>query len=286
MSLMLPKNHFFLNQAVNINEICNPLKKFGITIFTYLKKFKDGSHINLSSNGRWVEDYYTLNLYQSSLFEKHPKFYQSGFSLWPCFSNLEVFIHGRDYFDSHYGITAIKQQDDGCEFYFFSGSAKTPWLIDFYLNNLDILERFIIYFKTKANKILELAKKSTIILPTHTENNKLTSEETKLYDFYNKLDDLRKEFTTETKLTRYRITNGTLKNVVLSNRELDCLTGLFLGKTAKEIAAQLLISKRTAEKHIANIKNKCGCSHRSQLVEQFLTSNNIKLFNWPIEIKK
>jgi len=273
MKVQLPKNHAFLTQSVNIDAICQPLKKFGINIFTYLKNFKNGSQINLSSNSKWLEDYYNLSLYQSSLYENNPEAYRSGFSVWLATDDSPVIAHGRDYFDSYYGMTVTKQQDDGCEFYFFSGSMKNPVLMDFYLNNLDLLERFIIYFKDRAAKLLEQAKQNKIILPRDPINR-----ETK--DTNNNLSDLRKEFLKETAMRRYRIESGEFKGITLSKREIDCISALHQGLTADEISRKLFRSKRTIEKHIENIKDKFGCRTKSELVERFINVSGTRANNW------
>jgi DNA-binding CsgD family transcriptional regulator len=52
---------------------------------------------------------------------------------------------------------------------------------------------------------------------------------------------------------------------LLSQRELECIQWLYKGKTVPEIALILNISKRTAEKHILNIKNKLQCYTLLQL---------------------
>lgn len=52
----------------------------------------------------------------------------------------------------------------------------------------------------------------------------------------------------------------------LSEREVTCLFYLIRGKTAKEMAPLLCISKRTVEKHIDNIKVKLNCSSKSEVI--------------------
>lgn len=47
-------NHPFLEMAKDIDEIIQPLKKFGIHLFSYRKTFADGSRINFSNNANWL----------------------------------------------------------------------------------------------------------------------------------------------------------------------------------------------------------------------------------------
>jgi DNA-binding CsgD family transcriptional regulator len=59
----------------------------------------------------------------------------------------------------------------------------------------------------------------------------------------------------------------------LTFRETQCLAGMILGMTAKQIARSLEISPRTAETHINSIKSKTGSYHRSQVILKALMHN-------------
>ena len=52
----------------------------------------------------------------------------------------------------------------------------------------------------------------------------------------------------------------------LTRRELEIVEMVAQGKSNGEIAAALVVSKRTVEKHIAHILNKLGVTNRSQIV--------------------
>ncbi len=56
--------------------------------------------------------------------------------------------------------------------------------------------------------------------------------------------------------------------VILTLRELQCLYYLYKGKTAYETAACLYLSRRTVETHLANLKQKVGCSSKIELLHQ------------------
>lgn len=64
-----------------------------------------------------------------------------------------------------------------------------------------------------------------------------------------------------------------LKMVILKNhsyevtqREIECLYYLSLGKSAKQTASALKISSRTVEFHLKNLRNKTGARNRLQLL--------------------
>ncbi len=69
----------------------------------------------------------------------------------------------------------------------------------------------------------------------------------------------------------------TRDNLTRREREVAVLVGQ--GKTNGEIATELVLSKRTVEKHIANILSKLGLTNRAQIVrwaiESGLTSHPI-----------
>lgn len=55
----------------------------------------------------------------------------------------------------------------------------------------------------------------------------------------------------------------------LSKREKEVLSFVVRGMTAKMIANQLIISPRTVEQHVENIKNKTGTYSKNQLMNTF-----------------
>ncbi|HSX26786.1 MAG TPA: ester cyclase [Chlamydiales bacterium] len=55
------------------------------------------------------------------------------------------------------------------------------------------------------------------------------------------------------------------KASLLSKRERDCLELLLQGKTAKETAALLNLSRRTVESYFENMKKKLKCSNKGEL---------------------
>jgi DNA-binding CsgD family transcriptional regulator len=58
-----------------------------------------------------------------------------------------------------------------------------------------------------------------------------------------------------------------VNEVHLTKREIECLSYITKGYTAKQIAQVLGISYRTVEEYIANIKEKTGATSKAQLIE-------------------
>lgn len=62
------KKHIVLTSSESIREICGPLEKIKITYFSFVRSFKDGSHIRLSNNPAWTEHYYNRE-FQEDIFQ-------------------------------------------------------------------------------------------------------------------------------------------------------------------------------------------------------------------------
>lgn len=254
----LRKNHKFLSSAGYIKQICKPLQFFNIHLFTYLKKFKDGTEINLSTDPQWVSDYYDLSLYETSQYEAAPGTYETGFKLWPISTDTSVFHHGRTYFDSNYGLTYCLQQSDGCEFFFFSLSSDNYSMLEICLNNLDLLEKFIVYFKDKASELLKDCEQHKIIVPGCVS-------ETPQFVMSDK--SIRTQFIQAIKSSKDNPFASWLYNhEPLTKRETECLHLLLIKPTTIELAGALNISTRTAESHLDRIKSKLQCRTKQELL--------------------
>lgn len=63
--------------------------------------------------------------------------------------------------------------------------------------------------------------------------------------------------------------NVTGSEVYFTEREIEVLTLLVKGLTARQIAAALTISKRTVEHHLENMKQKACCKTKFELIDKF-----------------
>jgi DNA-binding NarL/FixJ family response regulator len=63
----------------------------------------------------------------------------------------------------------------------------------------------------------------------------------------------------------------------LSERELEVLIEICKGLSNQQIADKLFISKRTVDKHRANILDKTGCSNTANLVVYAIKHNLVEI---------
>jgi DNA-binding CsgD family transcriptional regulator len=145
-------------------------------------------------------------------------------------------------------------------FLFFS-TTNNESIINFYINNIDVLEKFGQFFKEKAAKLIIAANAQKIIIPTDMRPNfkGLTDPITLA-----QLD--KQKFLGQLNVKRYQL-SGKYQHVSLTARELECIKCLATGYTAKETANFLRLSIRTIETYISNIKVKLDCHRKSQIIK-------------------
>lgn len=242
--------HLCLTSSNAIDEMVKPLKIFfGITSFVYQKKFFDGSETRLSNQPAWVKHFFQEKLYQHSVFEQGLNNLPKGKFLWSHLpQHQEVLSQARE-FNIDHGITFIEPHNDGCEFFFLGTTRDKPEVAQLYLNHLDLLERFLLYFREKAVTLIEQSNKDRIIIP----------EKIALLKNDSMLSTINREGFQ--KLLR------SPQLAALSPRELTCLTLLQDGYTYKMIGGELNISARTVETYIEQIKQKTNSYSKKDLLK-------------------
>jgi DNA-binding CsgD family transcriptional regulator len=248
--MIIDLKHYFLTSSTEVNAIVKPLKDFfGITSFVYQKNFLDGSEIRLTNQPHWVLFFFEKELYKTSVFEHTPTQYQRGWVLWGNLAQHKTVLGKAREFNIDHGITFIDPQADGCEFFFLGTTREHPEIVSRYLNHLDLLEKFLAYFKEKAAPLIKQAISNKIIIPE-------------------------KFIHTPTRLQQAKLDREAFLNVISGNylqkftpREAECIKLLLRGYNFKMIAYELKLSYRTVETHFDHIKQKTNCYTKAELVK-------------------
>lgn len=143
-----------------------------------------------------------------------------------------------------YGLSIYNQCDDGFEMFGFANSNENPEIINFYLNNIDYLRRFSVYFREKGRELMDTSEKNRLITPSN-----------KILYLNNKDFSIVKthQFLNQTKIKNFI---GTQNNPNISLREAETIYYRLNGLTMKESAREMKISPRTIEAHINSVKRK------------------------------
>lgn len=268
MGSILCKDSVYLTSVPYLQEICKPLQCFGIMNFIYVKNYRNGQVNHLSNRGDWLEHFYDHHLYRMGSFQQRNCDFSEGFLFWDNLSGQNVVKSAEHAFDMRYGIVLIEKDcDNCCEFYAFAGSHKTPALYDFYINNLDVLKRFILYFRDRGHAILKQSERERIQLPRgyHGPIDEFAVSKKTNQD----IERTRETFVSKTKIQCcYCQTNN--GDIELSGRELEIALHLLNTTDLMEISIQLNVSKRTIEKHLERLRRKFDCGNKQDLKNNFL----------------
>lgn len=239
-----------------MKKIAEPLlKNTEITNFSYLKFCSDGSVINLTTDIRWIDYRFSENIKYRILFEKQleegvvekPYMY-----LWPneIDNKLLGALHANGIWN---GCNIYIPKNNQIEVFSFSSSVNNSNIQNFYINNLNFLNKFIIYFMNNMNLLHEAEERKNRII-TDIKFPCLLVNETK-----SKCIKQKKFFD----LKKVKITS----ELSLSNKEIECCYYLSKGLSIKGIAHKMGLSPRTIETHVNHIKLKSHCYTTDLLIE-------------------
>lgn len=240
--MQLQNNHPFLSASQDMIELSKPIKKFGITYFSYSRHYNTGDRFWLTTHADLLENYYKKKYYLSGNTESHPEKYAEQTVLWSTLPNQTVFEDARN-FNVGNGIFIIQPKSDYCEFYGFGGENHNEKIINVFLTHLDSLNNFILDFNDKGNFLIHQTEQTKISFPYHEgPSNFLT-------------------------LNKLIIDGNTL---YLTKRQKQCAYLLLQGKTAREMGEIMHLSSRTIETYINNLKIKLQCHNKAALIAKLI----------------
>lgn len=247
--------------CVEMKQICMPLEKIGIYLFMYIRIFPDMTGMALSSDPAWHK-FFLTNFYQL----RYPHSIQFASQIQDkiyitreLFPDLEELADATEFYDFGNGIALRKTLKSYQEFYYFGATLQNIHIINYYLNNLDLLEYFISYFKDKATKVIQLGEQTRWPIPKeylrflqlpHQAPHQHESNPSLLADL---------------PMSKHYVTHEG-EEIYFTKRQVAIIHWLVQGKTAEEIAIILKLSKRTVEEHIHNMKDKLKCYKLTQLI--------------------
>lgn len=239
-------NHICMNLSTEINKLIKPLTDyFSLNTFNYHKTFFDNSQIILTNTPKWRQYYIEKKLYQKSIFELSAEKYSKDRIIWSSIDSHDIIIKEANKFNIYHGITIIEPVVDGCEFYFLGTSSNDKTVINKYLSNFCLVEKFIQYFQKVSSPLLKKLYPNRLLFVDRAEN-------TLSYEIVNDINRL--------------IFLTTIYGYNFSKRELECIPLLLKSMSAKQIAEHLNLSYRTIETYINNLKTKTNTTNKNELI--------------------
>lgn len=234
-----------VNQATDMTTICQPLNNIGIDHLSYTRVYNNGERVYLVSKPIIVVDFFAKKKYLKCDNEKHPDYYhEKEIQVWSTLPNQKVY-HEAKLMGAGHGIYYFDQKgEDYCDSFGFATSTHNETILNSYFTNLDLIKKFVKYFRRDAASILHQAERHKIILPLNEDTTSYLYRSEKLKLF------LMSENPSEK----------------LTPRQLECTHLVMKGMSAKQIADELKISPRTVEIYLNEIKRRLRCKSRTELI--------------------
>lgn len=235
-------------------DFCKPLNDyFGITYFAYFKIYpKDSTYITFSNDAEYTQEYCTKIHNETMYFQQYiENNNEAKVILWPQdpFNLATDLIFKRGHW---HGLNIVTQWNDNVmEGFDFVAHKENFRINEFYIKHYDVLKKFIEQFKITFADVIT---KATICKSKYKNgfiHNLPEHQETNISDIQAFLQDI-------------GVNNNSHK---LTQREMQCLELVDKGCSAKIIGRELLLSPKTIENHINNIRKKTGYYHRYDLIQ-------------------
>jgi len=249
-----------------LKELAAPLYQlFSITTFSYLKFLKNGQMMHISSHNKWLDHYMVNYLYDDSdrytreigiVQKKEKNFFLRIPTKNHCFEKI------MNDFGLCYGISIYQECEDYIEMFGFATDINNPAIIETYINNIEYLKRFSVFFKDKGKELISLIDKNKLITPRRPA--KWISLQTLLSR------EKKREFLDATEVHHFPIS----PIAFLSLREAQTVYYKLKGDSAKEIAKKMKISYRTVETYIEKAKIKGGDLLSGSILPKNLSEKN------------
>jgi LuxR family quorum-sensing system transcriptional regulator SolR len=241
------KDPIALNYCANLNQLCGDLiGDLDLGCFCYHRMYRDGSELMLSNIPEWTKQFHEKNyLVSSTMSDLGLKKFE--YLLTPINHRPDILVDNGNICNIEYGLACKFSHEDYYETYGFSVKKENILALTLLLNNVELLKNFS----------LSLAEDiKPMILQCDTKRIRLIAKpDIEMNLFFER----QKELLQKPALHLFN-------SPVFSRRETDCIKHLLLGKTATQIGDTLFISRRTVETHMENIKNKIGCSKKSEVI--------------------
>ena len=253
------ERHISASFAQDLTDLLSPLKYCcNINHFAYQKLYAT-KEVEFVTTHPDITDFFWQNKFYEKIFFGNIDNYKTGHYLMTLLNDqhIEKVTQAiKQGFNIDNNFVVIKKRTDFCEFYYFATKKENNTINGFYLNNIDLFENFILYFKEKAHKMLVKIAENKFFFPNSNDKSILAKPEN------SKICPLNEVYKTYKRINNDNIT----LNKFLTAKELSCLKHVIQGLSAKETAQLMNISNRTVEKHIENIKNKLKCKNKSALI--------------------
>lgn len=253
-----------------VNHICEPFfRRTPINYFEYVRFYDSGEMLLLGTHPEGMLKAFISNLFPSQ--EELNSFHAYGIKVACLSHDMELpagvgALNSERYQNNIFNaaehnvfhrIYFIERCSNYYKIYGYGVCKSTSSIMNYYLNSMPVLEKFVKHFEWRAQELIGGDNKENIIvLPNyHNKINAMETQSSSVEHYY------------EMQFQGFESDIFAKNTNRLTSREKECLSLVAQGYTMKNTARKLKISPRTVEQHLRNIKDKYGLHTKNQLVE-------------------
>jgi DNA-binding CsgD family transcriptional regulator len=249
-----------LTTTEEVDRIICVLKKISkVRYLFYSRLFNDGTRFMLSNHFDWIKEFHE-KYYEIGVMNRTFDSYNDSYLLWPVSGREKIYYVMVDRHELSGIFSFIKRYRTYSESFTFVALNETLDFGNWCINNLNLLKKFINYFKEQADNLLFKANTDRLILPPCLQDDGYIQKIINSPAF-----DADAKALLDSEIYAFYLANSN-GDVHLTLQESACLYHLVHGKTAKVTARLLNISPRTVEGYLANIRSKLQCKNKLEII--------------------
>lgn len=234
-----------------IKNLCAPLYDYlGISTFAYYTIKEDGNFAIFSNYPEQLDFFYAEKMFVNCPYLTHPSLMRSGYALIPLTPNPSYLEISKARHGIHYLFLMLYKVGNNIEGFFFTREHINQRQGNFFLNKLDLLQKFGPYFKKEMGLFIDKALSDGFNLHDAKQDAFLSRDPSLPLSSYNPA-----------------VKSYLKKVTALSSQEQKCLELYQNGYTALETGIELEISTRTVEHYFESVKNKLQCHKKKDLLK-------------------
>lgn len=265
--------HPVITSASELKNICKPLHHFNITYFSHVHIDNDKNFCAIGNNPGFIGSYFRKKYYNDDVHMANPNKFDN-FVMWDALDlggRSNTMHEEASVFGVKHTFTIIEKSSAGSDFYHFANNSMSKSINQVYLANMDLLKKFILYFKHTMHQAKDLARAYDIqfkiddnasgyIVKTD-ENLKQTNRSLFIQSVSN--DILKPE---EACILFHK---DSAKPIILAPQQMKCFKLLVAGLTAKEMAIKLNLSYRTINHYLDRLRKILGCRSSKEMISVY-----------------
>lgn len=244
------------SEAALMQTITQPLRKYGITYFSYSCLYPGGVDNWMTTDPRAQQIFLDYRYYQH-VFLGDITQYSPCVVRWDDLAKndsvmMEYMGVLKREINVASGLTIVKPRSQRVEFYYFGAPSENIMANYFFMSHIDLLHHFIDYFDDVAAPLKLESYKNRLYYPGHQDKTLLIDPSINFLS------------------TSAQNSSGSFEFLAcfydLTQREKECALYSAQGMSCKEIARVLQRSDRTVEKQLQSLKRKTNSKTISQVI--------------------